>query len=962
MRIKFLELQGFGPYLAKQTINFTQYDHEGLFIIVGETGAGKTSILDAITYALYGNTPRWEETTATLENRSFRSHFAKDSDPTKVTLSFEVNGQEYRVSRSPAYVLSTGKKVLDSAQLDKITPDEEPETLAMKSKNVGQKIYSLIKLSSDEFLQVILLAQGRFDIFLKANSSERMELLSKIFNTGRFKTLEDRIEYLKKDIEGELIDNRKGFTTTVDLIQKQLGADGPTQGEELNWVKKLLTRTKEQKSKAELSLDAASKAYEEAEAAKRTAEAQKQLGEYKAALSVAKSKSGQIQVLQKNLDLADSASRVQGIFKSRNDAQELVDTRTALLKESLAALVKNQVNPKVKGLDDSIVLLIDELGDLLGIEKGIPGMESTIASLNLQITEMKADLKRDTDNVSKASIRIAALQDKEDEYNSAKDIVEKNRQPLQQAEELAGFKEELKTAKADIGDLEQEVKKADSALKEAEEAERSSLASKLAITLINGEPCLVCGSTEHPKPHKGKANEPKSKDLAVLRNKLVDAQSNLNTQKKDIEKLNGKIKKMDESLEGISISALKKESNAAKKVIEAWPKLSKELRTLRELVKPDSKINKDIADYRSKLPKLILERDSTKEELEKAQESIANKLEGFKSINARKKKVEEDQKLLKAFRSLENDLATAKENLDASQRSLKEILTKESFANEEAFKKAVMSKDDYRKSKKDVSDHNDTITKLEGLLAQDSFKNLPTKTITLEKALSDFERAKSVKEVCSQKLADLNASEKTISTASKGLKEYATQIDKLSSKFAVHERLLNTIKGKSPNNLNMPLETFVLAGELEAILEAANYHLDKLSIGQYSFQYTEKSIQNAKARAGLGIEVMDAHTSRARDAHSLSGGERFLASISLALGLAEVVTSRAGGISIDTLFIDEGFGSLSSGPLDLVIETLDSLKQGGRTIGVISHGDTMKERIRSQLHVVKDPGGASKVL
>jgi len=186
MRIKKLDVQGFGPYLERQTIDFSQYEADGLFIIAGETGAGKSSILDAVTFALYGSTPRWKDASATQENRTYRSHFAKDSDPTKVTLEFEVNGQEYRITRSPKYTNSIGKTVNDFAQIELLKDGGAIATVAMKARGVNDHVFSLLKLSSDEFLQVILLAEGRFDNFLHANSTERMELLSKIFNTGRF--------------------------------------------------------------------------------------------------------------------------------------------------------------------------------------------------------------------------------------------------------------------------------------------------------------------------------------------------------------------------------------------------------------------------------------------------------------------------------------------------------------------------------------------------------------------------------------------------------------------------------------------------------------------------------------------------------------------------------------------------------------------------------------------------------
>jgi len=962
MRIKNLEIQGFGPYLTKQAIDFTRYEADGLFIIVGETGAGKSSILDAICFALYGNAPRWKDTAATKKNQTYRSHFAKDTDPTKVVLTFEINGQEYRISRSPEYLTSAGKKVLESVQLETIDDGEVVETLAVKETSVASHILGLLKLSSEEFLQVILLAQGRFDNFLQATSTERMDLLSKIFNTGRFKTLELRIEELKRKIEQDFNEKRAGFSATLNAIQSQLNETSPEPGDEIKWLEKLNSKFEGLVNNALTQVDLAQTQRDAAAKAKATAENQEKLSNIKAEIKDLESQAKNIAALQNQLELATRASRIVATFDARNDAKSRVETERTSFTKVQNDIDKNEIDPNKKGLDDSLVRQIDELQGLIEVEKKIPSWESSVSTLKSEIKILETNRSEYSREVESASKDILALEKQELAYESAKSILEKNRPIIEKSEELTEITEELSDLKDELPLIKQKVAKASTELEAATLEERNNLASILAESLTQGQPCAVCGSKDHPKPHKSVHKSTKTKDSTILRNALVSAESKLQTITGEIKKMEVKQRKLKESLKEVSISAIKKETTSAEKIVDSWPKLSKELKRLREIIKPESKLNKDIAYITAKLPDSKLRLQTLQDTLESARKEISKQLGGFKTIASRKAKAAADLSLLRTFKEAQSRLVTAEDALKASAKALTGLLAKEKFESETLFIKSILNARDFKSIEKTVQEHNSEMVRLKGLIAQDIYKTLPTTKINLASATANFIASEETLGEKMQDLANYQAQFKAISSAQKNLSSFASQMNTLSNKLVVHERLLNTVKGKEPNNLNMPLETFVLAAELEAILEAANYHLGKLSKGQYSFQHTEKSIQRSNAKAGLGIEVMDSHTSIARDAHSLSGGETFLASISLALGLAEVVTGRAGGISIDTLFIDEGFGSLSPEFLDLVIETLDSLRAGGRTIGVISHGETMKERIASQLQVFKEPGGTSKIL
>lgn len=963
MRIKSLEIQGFGPYLENQEVDFTSYESDGLFIIVGETGSGKSSILDAITFALYGITARWSDSKAVAKNRSIRSHFAKDEQTTQVRLQFEIGGREYRVTRSPEYSVANRKSAIpEDAQLEVLLKDGDYETLAMKPKNVAESLYSLLKLSSEEFLQVILLAQGRFDQFLKATSTERMDLLSKIFNTGRFKTLEERLNEIKKSVESELQQASSDFYAAIDSLVSQVEIDGPEAGSEMEWIEDLSESQRQ-------ALQAAENAQKKSLLAKKDAESNKAIAEYQAQLQSIefelKSLESKAKAISKSKTLlleASRANKVRATFNARNEAIESKN----LAENELAIVAKEATSLKLdvskKNLRDVLSVLLAGLEKLHVGEASLPILTKKIEELSLDVALKTEESDKKKIELTESSTKIEALEIKETEVGKATSLLENNRPILDKYNDLENLKSTIKSAKLQVSDLEEVNRIASKELEDAETAQHADMALILAAALVDGEPCSVCGSDKHPSPRSTKVKKSMGKNLDAFKKAALKAASDLAAMEalviRDEETASGYALE----LKAHSIATLKKESEAASKTVEAWKKHSEELKALRAVAKPESSLNKTILALESIIPKLEGDLNVLSAERADLEKSIKANLGGFGSVSSRLIQERLRFDVLEDYTEKNSAFESAKKSLDSAEKALTLLLTKEKFASESEYSKSLLDDEEFDELSSQVKEHEDSITKYSSLKAQDIYKNLPASKLNLDDATDAFIEASKDYENDTLAFSQSQLILRSVEAAEVRLGSLAPKMQKLHESRVMHERLLNTISGKSPNTMNMTLETYVLAAELEAILEASNYHLQKLSKGQYSFQHTDKTIQKANTKTGLGIEVMDSHTSLARDAHSLSGGETFLASISLALGLAEVVTGRAGGISIDTLFIDEGFGSLSSEFLDLAIETLDSLRQGGRTIGVISHGETMKERIPSQIHVYKDPGGTSKIL
>ena len=749
-----LTMQAFGPYAEEEEIDFTRLGEQRLFLITGPTGSGKTTVLDAITFALYGTASG-----NLRRSRSLRSDYAPPSLPTKVSLRFTNRDHTYEVTRTPEQILNKQRgegvrSVPPGASLVEIAPDGTRTIKASAFGTVTKEIESILGFKADQFCQLMVLPQGEFRRFLMADSKDRRQILETLFRTGQYRLLEEALNDRAKNLKHsyEEVRNKR------DILLSQCGKDT---------AEKLAAALREEKKELSLRQEELRAAEEKARAcAAATQEAEKLA---QAFLACEKARARQQTLLARQ----DEMDRLQQKISLLEAAQKL----TPVYDRALQALRRQQA----------------AAGET----------EATAAKWQAALSEV-------------ASHTAAAA--------------EKNTSLLQ--EEAARAREELARMTA-----------------------VSNETVRLAASLTDGEPCPVCGATEHPHPATQTKQE-KAK-LEARQQELETRIRTLQKQQAALEQAQNRLK----ILEGSLATARKAEAEARREQKETGAAFKE---SLTASPFPDQKAF--LACHAELRNKEDWQKQIARYEADKA--SAAGELKVLEA------EIRDRQK---------PDLAPLQQAENAARRAYSEIAS--------------------------------TAGALQERIARDK------KQLT---ALTSLEK----------------------------------EIASLSEAYAPAALLAETARGN--NSQNLSLSTYVLQAVLDDVLVTANLRLIKISGGRYTL-YRRQGIHDARKEQGLDLEILDAFTGQARSVTTLSGGESFFTSLSLALGLSDVLEAYAGGLHLDTILVDEGFGSLDPETLDSAMDTLVSLQAGGRLVGIISHVAELKERIPAQLEVVASEKGSRTV-
>lgn len=966
MRIRNVTIEGFGPFKHKHYVDFSAFDADGLFLIAGETGVGKTSILDAIAYALYNKTPRWDNVSATGASNAVRSDFCGVDDPTQIIVEFETNGNEYRVTRSPEYYRPKSRGEGTAKQgakiLVEVFEDQHWVGRAAKEREAAELIESLIKLNKDEFLQVIMLAQGRFQEFLLANSEQRLELLSKLFGTGRF-----------ADYQSKIAERRSTLSKRVELVLAQRttllsGVDAPEAlgdaqvDQELGWLDKVIQAAVDELQNAKGIVKAAEKAekvaLDQLELAKRQARAESA----KQALARLEAQRDEVDAAKASLDRAERAERVRPLLE---DAADKVEVWERAKSDAEGARIGYEGDAADGALAAEVSRLTEAIGTLteaLQDEQRAGHLERDHAVKVAAAGKLVAALAEARKSIEHLQEERTALVPVAAQVKPAQDELDRARDRLSAATEAASVAEELWNAQQAQLAADQLVTGARAAADDALNRFLHGQAAFLATKLTAGEPCAVCGSTSHPAP-------------ASFSEKSV-TQDDVDAAQKTVSLLEPKAKAAKEQVEALKVKAAGLAGAAGAGDIDtlaaAVGKAQTELKMATDAEQRVMGINEKLNGDQGLLIKQMRLETASKDaatevtRLKTEYDSLANKVARLRGEHPTVKARHES---LITERDAANELAEAIASLGRAtkQRGVADTrlaakLTQEEFASAKEADAALLDKDEAGKLKEKIDAHAAAVSENEGVLKQPDLQSLPDEIIAVDDASAAHRDAQHATRAATIKQANAGSTLEHLESKRGELAALLTETEKLTAEHSMLHRLAETVQGRTPNTKSMSLESYYIAAELEDVLTAANARLTTLSRGRFALHHTERGVRRAGVAAGLEIEVFDEFTGTARPANQLSGGQQFLASLALALGLAEVVTSRAGGIELNTLFVDEGFGSLSTEYLEIAMETLDSLKQGGRTVGVISHVSSMQEQITAQLRVIAEPGGPSTII
>lgn len=986
MRLHRLTVCGIGPFVTAYTIDFDEFRDAGLFLLEGPTGSGKSTVIDAIVFALYGGLAG----RSTSKDR-LRSDYIDDKADSYVELVFSTHTGMYQVRRTPQFVRTTRtgseSTVNQTASLARFdSPDAaQPTVLVSRVSDVGTEIERITGLTRDQFTQTVVLPQGEFASFLRAKPADRQELLQNLFGTEVFERVQKILEAQRKEAQqarsaaDATIRSAIGaFTGAAGLEGDQAAALIDAQGDDAEVTTRIddvvaqltlaVASAKQVRDAAAIELADAQKANQAA------ADAAKVRDELAALRLRAKNLEEQrpaIDELSASLANADRAEPVAAALRELTSASQAEGQQ----QRRLADLVQILDAADAAGDADDWKARVIELRDLVTSlaptaeqEATLAALHEAVAQLEAQLLASKADHSKQQQIVAQTPPAIAALEAQISDLEAAAARVEllaQQRATVQarvDAMQQIAVLEPQRTAAALLASS--AAAAADAAETSATQARarwRSGIAAELASTLVPGEPCRVCGSVDHPTPAQPTDDHvslPEVEQLeAEARQTRVHLQAAIDQQRELDEQLAGLVAvRGDDDDLATQLQSVRDDLAVARDAVEQLPHKKTERATLTSAL--------DLATAR--VTELAAEVARVEQQLAQARETAASTAEAvdaaraeFASVAERMTTIHTRIDALEACIRVAGELATAQALVSSRQDTVSTALAASGFDDVERASAAAATKeqrDDWRKT---ITDFTNEVALVERELAHERFVGVDAA------AVIDLDAP-------AQRLREATASHNDAvavhATAT------ATEAASISARAAVHDAMAASAKvradtatvirmadlvaaSNSANQLAMPLVAFVLREEFEHVVDAANARLQLLSEGRFLLRRTE--VKEGNMRTGLGLEVVDLDTDRARDPGSLSGGETFYTSLALALGLSDVVVARSGGINLETLFVDEGFGSLDPERLDDVLAVLDKLKSSGRTIGVISHVSEMKEAIPARVEVRRTDHGST---
>lgn len=916
MRPLKLVMTGFESYKDRTEINFEKLGNRGLYLITGDTGAGKTTIFDAITFALYGSSSGADRNVEML-----RSHFADENTPTKVELDFEANGKKYNIIRNPEYERKAlrGEGLTTEAANAELRIEGQPPVTGLSKVNL--EIEKILNLKKEQFCSIAMIAQGRFQQLLLSKKEEKERLFRELFHTEKYEKLQNQLKTDKGNAEkavGELKVRLGEALSAIEVNEKD------SEAEEINKIKSGRYVTEE-----ELKVLSTFIAKDEkllSEILKKISDTEKKLDKVNEELQ-----SGQVRAkLEEQYTLAEKG------LSEKIDA--LVGLTETVLKTEKDA-EKNPELEKEKTLLEASLKDYEEIFktemELKTLDAGIVSDEKELSNLELKKTEIEKELAKtkaeqiELKNAGQlAGTYEAALEKIEDEKNELSDI-EKRIKGLRE------INKELVLAQEKVADANYAFEAANKIYSEKLRLFNLEQAGILAEGLQEGCPCPVCGSTEHPHPAVKSSEAPTQEELERAKDKAdalstsssklaVEAGQKKTEKEKAEEEINRLLKKHFESLTVYEENCEAELEN--RKVILTDEAAEKQAALIKE--------NKDKA---------------RREEIEKTLPEYEKKLEAVKNNSSQ---------LVSRISAAKAKLETERKNLNEKKGNLKyETL-------EEAKKhfSLLASQIEQIKNAEKLAHENKTncekeIEKLKG--ERDSLKSQleKTKPVDMDSLYNEKNKLLNVKDELNNQRDALNERKGLNQESVRKIIELVPEIDKATERYNMISALSEVAAGSSRGKSGKPsLETFVQMHCLDQINRRANLRLKKMTDNKYELR---RRVEENGAELGLDLNVKDFYTGRERNVQSLSGGEQFQASLALALGLADEIQDNAGGIKLDAMFIDEGFGTLDSETLNKAMRALEDLSQGDKIVGIISHVEELESRIPKKICVKKDETGIS---
>lgn len=916
MRPTKLTLTAFGPYAAEQTIDFDALGESGLYLITGDTGAGKTTIFDAITFALYGEPSGG----GFRETGSLHSNYAEHSAPTRVTLEFVNDGKKYTVSREMKFKKVSGEEKFTQTEALITYPDGTIKPITKSRGEKNREVREILGIDKDQFCQIEMIAQGKFQEVLNAKTEKRQEIFRRIFKTDIYNTFTEKLNKYYSD-------RRKEYTEAESKIGGYIagiecGQDNP-HFEELENAQNICDYAAV-KSILKTLVDEDNSVLGELKAElEKIAEEEKKLAAEKQRESSKKADEAALEKEQSAL--RDKTAEKDGLdkaFMKAMDARMDNDCGEEILR-ARAAVISNTLG-KYEEYEKALKSAA-ELGKkaeaLAGETAAYSKKEKVLATEVEKLSEENNSLENAGINVEKLRGEIEKLEKQKDDLSGL----------ISEIISLNVLKAKCEKAQTEYKKAQDTANRLDREASELQTAFNDNQAGILAEQLVVGERCPVCGMVYEENAHRAHKPDhaPSEDDVKAAREKAQSAQEKASKLSLDSGKAAGNFNTAREALivktaELLGECPLEEAENSAREKIAAID--SENAAKSAEL-----QYEKANAQRKENLKKLIPQKTREREELK---ENIA--------------KNEKETVRLREEAKAKNDLcASLKKELEFKDKAAAEAEINRLSSEADGLKKAYEAADKRRQDcDKEIARIRGSIDDLKRRIVdygeidhEDIQKRAGN--IAERKAIKDSER----EAVSNRRVVNANVL--------KNISDIVDEFPAIKQKYQSAESLYKTISGQIAGSEKFDLETFVQSYYFEKIICHANEYLHRFSGGQYRFKRPDEA-KNKRSAAGLELNVIDSANNSERPVSSLSGGESFIASLALALGLSEEVQSTAGGVKLESMFIDEGFGTLDDNTLRTAMTALGRLSDSNRLIGIISHVDEMKNEIDRKIFVEKD--------
>lgn len=986
-----LTLSAFGPYPDTITIDFESFQEDGLFLITGPTGSGKTMIFDAMIFALYGKTSGQIRQTDSL-----RCDHALNEIPTFVEFSFSLHQQNYTIKRNPKYYLE-GKKTPKQPSALLILPDGK---MVEGIKEVNQKMISLLGVDDQQFKQICMIAQGEFTKLIMASSDEREKVLRELFHSETYQKLEEKLKVHLKTYQDKydlLLNKRKDLMQELQVEDHQEYLSKQTkliasQQKEYDDLKKDLDQKKQQLQLYRLQNQRLI-----------------QLKDLKQQFQDLKKQENDYQELNKTVDTLKKAQETNYLYisyiKQQKKLQTLKLNQEDFLKQ-LKKLEKDYQEKKVQAdfldykqqtkekLQNQIQEMKQLINQIYQYQNDYQNLQTLKQQYRMLDEEHKLFLKKKEkfeNGLQRDQERIQSEQQVQSKYELIKQQYVRLNEQKVKVHQLSDYYDQILKLNENKSDLQEEYtvveKQVDHEKMQYNQMEKlyfRKQAGIFALQLKEDQPCPICGSLHHPHPAqiekeditKEKLDQ-QAKKVKQQEHRLQDILQKilLSNQKKEMlvkqtKQLSSELNIQEEISKEIFIKELDHLSKDEKRMKKEYLELQDELKYIQKLKKSVALSLKDMSTYESKELKQAQSLENIQVQIHQLSGKLNDSLRQYEIGEVNKNY----QQVQKEYRQLSLEIETIQQDYEKVKNKYLEIKTKISSLNQQIIQE------------QEIYDELDNKyhTALDAFINEEEFLNLKTQInqiSILEKKYQDYlislkslnEQIISLEnEVKDSTYVDLSSLSETIKEVNQQLREKNDDLEKLKIDYSLKEKMIKDIQkinqqlekdedtyqryldlynlASGKNNARVSIERYVLATYFENMLIYANVIMKQLSQGRYQLLRKDDA-GKGRSQQGLELDVFDQESGNIRSIKTLSGGESFKAALSLALGLSRMVQDYAGGIELNTLFIDEGFGSLDSQSLDQAMNCLMELHHENKLIGIISHVSDLKDRIERQLVV-----------